>query len=93
MKEEEKKLASQTNEDTMVEVSETSPKVEEEYPEPKGERFNDQAPWKRIIVLIAGATMNYLLALFLIIIHHLFAGLSICIFQHYHLLQRLLLLA
>ncbi|MBQ9714225.1 MAG: site-2 protease family protein [Clostridia bacterium] len=46
-------------------VAETVP--EEEYPEPKGERFNDQAPWKRIIVLIAGATMNYLLALFLII--------------------------
>ena len=41
--------------------------VEEEYPEPKGEKFNDQAPWKRIIVLIAGATMNYLLALFLIL--------------------------
>ena len=39
---------------------------QDEYPEPKGERFNDQAPWKRIIVLIAGATMNYLLALFLI---------------------------
>ena len=39
-----------------------------EYPEPKGERFNDQAPWKRIIVLIAGATMNYLLALGLIFI-------------------------
>ncbi len=44
----------------------------EEYPEPKGERFNDQAPWKRIIVLIAGATMNYLLALLLLII--MFAG-------------------
>lgn len=39
---------------------------EEDYPEPKGERFNDQAPWKRIIVLIAGATMNYLLALLLL---------------------------
>ena len=39
---------------------------ENEYPQPIGERFNDQAPWKRIIVLIAGATMNYLLALFLI---------------------------
>ena len=39
----------------------------EEYPEPKGARFNDQAPWKRIIVLVAGATMNYLLALVLII--------------------------
>lgn len=40
----------------------------EEYPEPKGARFNDQAPWRRIIVLIAGALMNYLLALTLIII-------------------------
>lgn len=41
---------------------------EETYPEPQGERFNDQAPWKRIIVLIAGATMNYLLAVMLIIV-------------------------
>lgn len=40
----------------------------EEYPEPQGERFNDQPPWKRIIVLIAGATMNYLLALVLIVL-------------------------
>ncbi len=40
----------------------------EEYPEPKGARFNDQPPWKRIIVLIAGATMNYILAVFLIIL-------------------------
>lgn len=39
----------------------------EEYPEPQGERFNDQKPWKRIIVLVAGATMNYLLALVLIV--------------------------
>ena len=41
---------------------------ETDYPEPKGERFNDQPPWKRIIVLIAGATMNYLLALVLLFI-------------------------
>lgn len=41
---------------------------EDEYPEPKGERFNDQPPWKRIIVLVAGATMNYLLALTLIFV-------------------------
>ena len=41
--------------------------VADEYPEPKGEKFNDQPPWKRIIVLIAGALMNYLLAVFLII--------------------------
>ncbi|MBR2341260.1 MAG: site-2 protease family protein [Clostridia bacterium] len=46
----------------------------EEYPEPKGERFNDQAPWKRIIVLIAGATMNYLLALFIVICTFAFIG-------------------
>ncbi len=45
-------------------VSETN---ESEYPEPQGERFNDQPPWKRIIVLIAGATMNYILAVFIII--------------------------
>ena len=48
-------------EEGRVEVSdETLPISEEkeEYPEPKGERFNDQAPWKRIIVLLAGATMN-----------------------------------
>ncbi len=38
------------------------------YPEPKGARFNDQKPWKRIIVLLAGATMNYLLALTLLLI-------------------------
>ncbi|MGN0813630.1 MAG: M50 family metallopeptidase [Candidatus Coproplasma sp.] len=29
--------------------------------------FNKKAPWKRIIVLVAGATMNYILALLLII--------------------------
>lgn len=50
-------------------VSDESPQnTVEEYPEPQGERFNDQAPWKRILVLIAGATMNYLLALILIVI-------------------------
>ena len=42
--------------------------TKDDYPEPKGERFNDQPPWKRIIVLLAGATMNYLLALLLIIL-------------------------
>ena len=58
---------SQVNEksdDTLGEITDGK----EEYPEPKGARFNDQAPWKRIIVLIAGALMNYLLALTLIII-------------------------
>ena len=48
--------------------------TEETYPEPQGERFNDQAPWKRIIVLIAGATMNYLLALLVIVCMFAFIG-------------------
>lgn len=54
----------------------TEPFLEEkeEYPEPKGARFNDQPPWKRIIVLIAGATMNYLLALLLIVCMFGFIG-------------------
>lgn len=48
---------------------EENPKnTDEEYPEPQGEKFNDQAPWKRILVLLAGAAMNYLLALFLIVV-------------------------
>lgn len=34
----------------------------------KSGKFCDQRPWKRIIVLVAGATMNYLLALLCIII-------------------------
>ena len=33
-----------------------------------GDGFNDKAPWKRIIVLVSGPLMNYLLALLLIII-------------------------
>ncbi len=41
---------------------------DEDYPEPSGAKFNDQKPWKRIIVLLAGATMNYLLALLLIVL-------------------------
>ena len=32
------------------------------------EAFNQKAPWKRIIVLVAGASMNYILALLLIIV-------------------------
>ena len=63
---------SETNENSSVtkkeENEETSKKKEDEYPEPQGARFNDQAPWKRIIVLVAGATMNYLLALVIIIL-------------------------
>ena len=51
---------------------ETNP--EETYPEPKGEKFNDQPPWKRIIVLLAGATMNYLLGVLLIFVMFLSFG-------------------
>lgn len=50
-----------------------------EYPEPKGERFTDQPPWKRIIVLIAGAAMNYLLALILLFIMTGVYGVPMCI--------------
>ena len=65
-------LASEEKDEGVYEMNgETS---EESYPEPKGERFNDQAPWKRIIVLIAGATMNYLLALLVIICMFAFVG-------------------
>ncbi len=35
---------------------------------PQGGKFTEMAPWKRILVLIAGAFMNYLLALVLILI-------------------------
>ena len=35
---------------------------------PRGGLFTEMAPWKRIIVLIAGAFMNYVLAVLLIII-------------------------
>ena len=63
----------ETAENAETEQEETQAQTEQ-YPEPKGERFNDQAPWKRILVLIAGATMNYLLALVLIIA--MFAGIG-----------------
>ena len=69
---------SETNEPSSVHQSEKSDdekeKKDDEYPEPQGARFNEQAPWKRIIVLIAGATMNYLLALVLIVLMFAFAG-------------------
>ena len=75
--EEEEELDKESeNEAPMVEVTNEK---EEEYPEPKGERFNDQPPWKRIIVLVAGATMNYLLALLLIIT--MFAGFGRPVYQ------------
>ena len=66
------------NEPTMSALNETK-KEEFVYPDPKGKRFTDQAPWKRIIVLIAGATMNYLLALVLLIIMVGVYGQPMCI--------------
>ena len=65
--EEVKNVEVSENEGGRVETNVETEAKEEEYPEPKGERFNNQPPWKRIIVLIAGATMNYILALFIII--------------------------
>ncbi len=58
----------QKDEKPFEEITEKSDETETEYPEPKGEGFNDQPPWKRIIVLLAGATMNYILAVFLIVL-------------------------
>ncbi len=66
------------NEPTMSALKKDE-KEEFVYPEPKGKRFTDQAPWKRIIVLIAGATMNYLLALVLLIIMVGVYGQPMCI--------------
>ncbi len=54
-------------------------KKEEEYPEPKGAKFNDQPPWKRIIVLVSGALMNYVLALILLLIMVGSYGVPMCI--------------
>ncbi len=69
-----------TENDATVSVSnEEKGKEAEGYPEPKGARFNDQAPWKRIIVLLAGAFMNYLLALVLLVIMCFSYGVPMCI--------------
>ena len=65
--------------DPTVSVTNPTPTQEEECPQPKGERFNDQAPWKRIIVLVAGALMNYLLALVLLLIMCFSYGVPMCI--------------
>ncbi len=68
-------MVATTEENAAVDGAETA----DEYPEPKGERFNDQAPWKRIIVLIAGATMNYLLAMVFLFIMVGVYGIPKCI--------------
>ncbi len=75
----EEELEERRDEDApFEEISENEPPMveakEEEYPEPKGARFNDQPPWKRIIVLVAGATMNYIFAMLIIICTFAFLG-------------------
>ena len=64
----------EAEEQTQEEQPQEEKEQKDEYPEPKGERFNEQAPWKRILVLVAGATMNYLLALLLLVV--MFAGIG-----------------
>lgn len=63
-----------TNGENSAEPTEKTQGDGEEFAEPAGARFNDQPPWRRIIVLIAGATMNYLLALVLIVCMFAFIG-------------------
>lgn len=50
---------------------EPAPPAAEAVKKPDGKaagKFNEKKPWQRIIVLVSGALMNYLLALFLIIV-------------------------
>ena len=44
------------------------PPASAEAAAPRGGLFTEMAPWKRIIVLVAGALMNYLLAVILLIV-------------------------
>lgn len=82
--EELEKNKEQTSVYESVEKGEEEPKeapmveVKDEYPEPQGVLFNEQAPWKRIIVLIAGATMNYILALLIIVTMFATLGRPVC---------------
>ena len=70
-----------------AEIAEKEPTVsalnekntEEDFPQPQGVRFNEQAPWKRILVLLAGVVMNYLLALVLLLIMCFSYGVPMCI--------------
>lgn len=71
---------SATNEPTVAQSEPLENEKQEEfvYPEPKGKKFNEQPPWKRIIVLAAGAIMNYLLALVFLIIMTASYGVPMC---------------
>lgn len=48
--------------------------VGEDAEDPDKKAFGNQAPWKRIIVLLAGVTMNYLVSLLLIALMFTFYG-------------------
>ena len=50
------------NLDVKTEKVETSNEKETLQPEKKGVMFNDQKPWKRILVFLAGVTFNFLSA-------------------------------
>ena len=65
---EDEELAEEHKDAAFEEFAPPQEEDEEEIVKPTGARFNDQKPWKRIIVLVAGATMNYLLALVLLFI-------------------------
>lgn len=71
---------SATSEPTVAQSEPLENEKQEEfvYPEPKGKKFNEQPPWKRIIVLAAGAIMNYLLALVFLIIMTASYGVPMC---------------
>ena len=71
---------SATNKPTVAQSEPLENEKQEEfvYPEPKGKKFNEQPPWKRIIVLAAGAIMNYLLALVFLIIMTASYGVPMC---------------
>ncbi len=70
-------------EELKVEPIEEQEELKEKEPEeikmPQGKKFNEQAPWKRIIVLISGALMNFLLALILLIVMTASYGVPMCI--------------
>lgn len=69
-----------TSEQAVEEKTISTPEhKQDEFPQPKGKRFNEQPPWKRIIVLVSGAIMNYILALILILIMTASYGVPMCI--------------
>ena len=60
---EDEQIGAVERDDAFEEFQPASKAEETDEVKPSGAKFTEQQPWKRIIVLIAGATMNYLLAL------------------------------